>query len=122
LLSDGLKNVKGLIVPVPAEDVRSAYYRFTLFADKKQLNSGWNRDRIVDAINRDGVPCFQGACTEIYREKSFLVSGLAPEKPLPIAREFGESNFCLLVHPTLNDDDMDRAVEVVKRVMAAASA
>ncbi len=121
LLNVGLKDVKGLTVPVPAEGVCSSYYRFTLFADKKQLNSGWDRDRIVDAINRDGVPCFQGACTEIYREKSFQVNGMAPAEPLSVAREFGESNFCLLVHPTLNDDDMSHAVEVVKSVMAAAS-
>jgi dTDP-4-amino-4,6-dideoxygalactose transaminase len=35
------------------------------------LKSDWNRDRIMDEINAEGIPCFSGSCSEIYLEKAF---------------------------------------------------
>ena len=50
-----------------------------------------------------GVPCFSGSCSEVYLEKAFDGTGWRPEKPMPVARELGETSLMFLVHPTLNE-------------------
>ena len=30
---------------------------------------GWSRDRIIKEINKLGIPCFSGSCSEVYLEK-----------------------------------------------------
>ena len=44
----------------------------------ERLAPGWDRDAVMTAIAAEGVPCLQGACAEIYREKAFAVVGAAP--------------------------------------------
>ena len=38
---------------------------------ERRLAPDWNRDRVVEAINAEGVSCAAGGCTEIYRERAF---------------------------------------------------
>ena len=73
----------------------------------------------MTAVEAEGVPCFQGACAEIYLEKAF--DGLRPDAPLPVARTLGETSLMLLVHPTLTDADIDDTVAALRKVMAVAT-
>ncbi|WP_020579214.1 DegT/DnrJ/EryC1/StrS family aminotransferase [Actinopolymorpha alba] len=119
-LDAGLAGVPGLRLTVPPDGVRHAYYKYYLFVRPEELAPGWTRDRIMTAVEAEGVPCFQGACAEIYREKAFDAEG-RPPAPLPVARELGETSLMLLVHPTLDDRDIDDTVEALRKVMAAAT-
>jgi len=67
------------------------------------------------------VACFSGSCSEIYREKAFDATGLAPAERLPVARALGETALMFLVHPTLSEADMARTARVVEDVLAEAS-
>jgi dTDP-4-amino-4,6-dideoxygalactose transaminase len=109
-------------VPVVPDDCEHAYYRFYAFVQPERLAAGWNRDRIVAEINSLGVPCYHGACPEIYRERAFMNSGYAQPEPLPTARELGETSFMMLVHPTLTDAEIDRSCAVLNEVLTVASA
>jgi dTDP-4-amino-4,6-dideoxygalactose transaminase len=121
-LDAGLAGVPGLRLPVPPAGVGHAYYRYYLFVRPDQLAPGWNRDRVMSAVAAEGVPCFQGACAEIYREKAFDGTAAArPDEPLPVARELGETSLMLLVHPTLADADIDDTVAALRKVMAVAA-
>jgi dTDP-4-amino-4,6-dideoxygalactose transaminase len=82
----------------------------------------WAVDRIIEAINAVGVPCFQGSCSEVYLEKAFDGTGWRPAQPLPVARALGETSVMFLVHPTLTQVEVDRTCEVVRRVMGVACA
>ena len=62
----------------------------------------WNRQRILEAINAEGVPCFVGSCSEIYLEKAFL-EPMRPAHRLTVARDLGETSLMFLVHPTLTE-------------------
>ena len=33
--------------------------------------TGWDRDRVMNAVTELGIPCYSGSCSEIYLEKAF---------------------------------------------------
>jgi dTDP-4-amino-4,6-dideoxygalactose transaminase len=88
----------------------------------ERLSAGWSRDRIIEAINAEGVPCYQGSCSEVYLEKSFDNTGWRPHARLPVARELGETSIMFLVHPTLTQAEIDKTCEAIRKVMFQASA
>jgi dTDP-4-amino-4,6-dideoxygalactose transaminase len=97
-----------------------AQYKFYAYVRPEHLASGWSRDKVIDAINEQGVPCYQGSCSEVYLEKAFDSSGWRPQDRLPVAKALGETTLMFLVHPTLTGDDMTRSVQAITGVLKAA--
>ncbi len=84
------------------------------------LADGWSRDRIMQEIGAQGVPCFSGSCSEMYLERAFQDAGLAPAERLPVARELGETSLAFLVHPTIDSDQAGEMAGIVRAVMEEA--
>jgi dTDP-4-amino-4,6-dideoxygalactose transaminase len=63
----------------------------------------------------------QGSCSEMYLEKAFDGLGVRPEVGLPNAVALGETSMMFMVHPTLTDANMGKAVQVITDVMGQAS-
>jgi hypothetical protein len=120
-LNENLASVPGLRLTIPPDGFGHAYYKYYAFVRPEMLGSGWNRDRIHKEITQRGVPCFQGSCSEIYREKAFPADW-RPANPLPVARELGETSLMFLVHPTLTRDHIALTCDVVAQVMSEATA
>jgi dTDP-4-amino-4,6-dideoxygalactose transaminase len=99
-----------------------AHYKCYVYVQPDHLAPGWSRDRIVENINAQGVPCFQGSCSEVYLEKAFDNTGWRPAERLPVARELGETALMFLVHPTLSQAELDKTCEVIGRVLQEAGA
>jgi hypothetical protein len=119
-LTEGVAGLSGLHIPARPAWVNDAYYRLYAFLDFERLRPDWSQDRVVAAISAEGLPCSHGGCAEIYREQAF--SGLVdPARRLPNAQRGGETSLAFLLHPTLGEQEMAQAVEVVRKVMAAAS-
>jgi len=118
---DAASKLPGLRVSHPPEAVGHAWYRAYVFIRPEALRSGWSRDRIVDAINDNGVPCQIGSCSEVYMEKCFSSLGLTPAKRLPVAQELGETSLMFLVHPTLTDQEVEKTCDILARVMKQAT-
>lgn len=98
-----------------------AYYKFYAYVRPENLPPGWTRDRIIEAINGEGVPCYQGSCSEVYLEKAFDGTPWRPKHRLPVAKMLGETSLMFLVHPTLNETEIEKTVHVIQRVLEAAS-
>ena len=98
-----------------------AHYKCYVYVEPERLASGWTRDRIIEAINAQGVPCYQGSCSEVYLEKAFDDTGWRPQDRLPVAKALGETSIMFLVHPTLTDTEVAKTCEVIKTVMTEAS-
>jgi len=98
-----------------------AHYKCYVYVSPEHLAPGWTRDRIVAAINEQGVPCYQGSCSEVYLEKAFDGTGWRPQRRLPVTRELGETSIMFLVHPTLTAHDVERTCEVTGAVLRDAS-
>lgn len=97
---------------------RHAWYKYYAYVRPENLKEGWDRDRITAEISAAGVPCMQGACSEMYLEKAFDGTGLRPYVPFPVARSLGETSLMFLVHPTLEKRHLARAAQVISTVLA----
>jgi dTDP-4-amino-4,6-dideoxygalactose transaminase len=118
-LTSCLSRVPGLRIPLPPPSCHHAYYKYSAFVHSEMLQPGWNRDKIMQAIVEDGVPCFVGSCSEIYLEKAFV--GRRKHERLPIAKRLGETSLMLLVHPTLSDRHIALTCQAVEKVMSQAT-
>ncbi|MRR29762.1 DegT/DnrJ/EryC1/StrS aminotransferase family protein [bacterium] len=121
ILTESLAAVPGLRLTAPHHWIDHAYYKYYAFVDRARINPGWDRDRIMAAVNAEGVPCFSGSCSEIYLEKAFTYAGFGPSQRLPVAQELGETSLMFLVHPTLSTADMKDSCDAVAQVMAHAA-
>lgn len=120
LLTERFAAMPALRVTCPPDHLTHAYYKYYVFLEPARLREGWTRQRIIDAINAEGVPCFSGSCSEIYLEKAFPPE-LRPPERLPVAKELGETTLMLLVHPTLTDADMQDTSDAVDKVLSVAA-
>jgi dTDP-4-amino-4,6-dideoxygalactose transaminase len=100
--------------------IEHAEYKHYLFVRSELLADGWTRDRIVDEVVSNGVPCFQGSCSEVYLEKAFDGTGWRPEVRLVNAKELGETSLMFLVHPTLTKQEIDKTCDVLRSVLEKA--
>ncbi|MEO2268650.1 DegT/DnrJ/EryC1/StrS aminotransferase family protein [Pseudoalteromonas sp. YIC-656] len=100
----------------PAEESSHAYYKLYFYVDESRLKDGWSRDRIVEAVVSQGVPCYQGSCSEIYLEKAFTNAGFTQPR-LPVAKKLGEISLMLLVHPTLTPAEISKTCAVLESVI-----
>jgi len=137
ILIEGLTAVPGLRVPVPEKHVGHAWYKFYAYVEPERLKPGWSRDRIMQEVSEQDVPCMQGICPEVYLEKAFSSSSqksvvssqrsmgeernLRPERRLPVAKELGETSLMFLVHPTLTDKEISKTCAVLTQVMFRAA-
>jgi dTDP-4-amino-4,6-dideoxygalactose transaminase len=98
-----------------------AFYKCYVYIEVSNLKKGWSRDRIIDEVYKKGIPCFQGACPEVYLEKAFDSSGLRPNSRLPVAKELGETSLMFLVHPTLTQENLEKIAEILMGVLKNAT-
>ncbi|MCA3701241.1 MAG: DegT/DnrJ/EryC1/StrS aminotransferase family protein, partial [Brevundimonas sp.] len=108
-------------LPAIPDDVVHAWYRFYAFVRPERLAPGWSRERIIEAITARGVPCFHGSAPEIYLERAFDSTPSRPAERLPVARALGETSIAFLVHPTITDDQIERAVQAIHAVAREAT-
>jgi hypothetical protein len=120
VLAEHLGGLPGLRVPLPPEGFEHAYYKFYFYVEPAQLKPGWDRDRIMAAVEAEGIPCFSGSCPEVYLEKAFPPQMRPPER-LPVARILGETSLMVMVHPTLTEEDILDTCYAVEKVLAVAT-
>ncbi|MDR9498536.1 MAG: DegT/DnrJ/EryC1/StrS aminotransferase family protein [Hydrogenovibrio sp.] len=113
--------LSGLRMPEIPGYIEHGAYKCYVFVEPSELAEGWDRDRIMNEIVAQGVPCFSGSCSEVYLEKAFEDTGFRPESRLPVARELGETSLMFLVHPTLTQTEVDLTCQVIEQVMQAAT-
>ncbi|MDM1330995.1 DegT/DnrJ/EryC1/StrS family aminotransferase [Acinetobacter indicus] len=101
----------------PSSDYVHANYKCYVQVNTAQLSEGWSRDRIMAEINRLGVPCFSGSCSEVYLEHAFDGTPWRPAQRLANAQQLGESSLMFLVHPTLSEDNIRTTEQAIAQVI-----
>ena len=113
---DAAKQCKGMRAPAIPDYIEHAAYKCYIFVE-----GGVDlRDKIIRKINKKGVPCFSGSCSEVYLEKAFDNTGFRPKERLPNARELGKTSLMFLVHPTLTEDEIQQTCDAIIYVMELA--
>lgn len=97
-----------------------AFYKYYVYLNNEKLAPGWSRDRISDAINEQGIPCYSGSCSEVYMERAFDEAVFKPASRLPVAKELGETTLMFLVHPTLTARQMKGTASAICEVLSKA--
>ena len=100
-------------------DYVHAYYKCYVQVNLEALPDGWSRDRIMQEINAQGVPCFSGSCSEVYLEHAFDGTAWRPEKRLENAQQLGETSLMFLVHPTLSQESIEKTILAIGAVRRA---
>ncbi|WP_116963017.1 DegT/DnrJ/EryC1/StrS family aminotransferase [Fastidiosibacter lacustris] len=119
--SEVFKDLPIVDVPTVEAGVYHAFYKYYLLLNETHVRSDWSRDRIIIEINKLGVACFSGSCSEIYKEKAFLTSEYAVSEPLYETKRIGNRSLMLLCHPTLSNDDINHIASTVAQVLKMAS-
>lgn len=109
--------LKGVSVPLLPEGIEHGAYKCYLYVELEALRSGWCRDRIINEIVAEGVPCYPGSCSEVYLERAFDHTGWRPVDRLTNARALGENTLMFLVHPTLLPSEIDKTCSVLSQVI-----
>lgn len=99
-----------------------AHYKCYAYVRPERLAPGWTRDRVIEAITAEGVPCYQGSCSEVYLEKAFDGTGWRPQVRLQLAKSLGGTSVMFLVHPTLTQAEIDKTCNAIRSVMTLACA
>ncbi|WP_314186255.1 DegT/DnrJ/EryC1/StrS aminotransferase family protein [Aggregatibacter kilianii] len=101
----------------PSDDYVHAAYKCYVQVNLQSLPEGWTRDRIMQVINDQQVPCYSGSCSEVYLEKAFDNTPWRPKVRLKNAVDLGETSLMFLVHPTLSENNLERCRQAIKHVI-----
>lgn len=110
--ADAFLSSTALRAPMPADNVRHAFYKFYAFVVPERLTRRNNRDKVLAAMIDEGIRAFSGSCPEIYLEEAYAD---AKVEPLPVARALGETSLMFEIHPTL---DPEKLAETAARARA----
>ncbi|WP_109441901.1 DegT/DnrJ/EryC1/StrS family aminotransferase [Acinetobacter haemolyticus] len=102
----------------PNGDYIHAHYKCYVQINEHALPEGWSRDRVMQEINAQQVPCFSGSCSEVYLEHAFEGTPWRPAERLKNAQQLGETSLMFLVHPTLSELNVQKTVDVIKKLHA----
>ena len=114
------KKFEGIITPIPEHHINHAYYKVYIYIKESWLNKGWTRDKILIEMQKLGVPCGQGICSEVYLEKTFKSFHKEPIKRLPVAKKLGEVSLMFLVHPTLTKEEINQTKNSMLKIFTLA--
>jgi perosamine synthetase len=127
-----LANLKGIIPPREVPDCRHAYYKFVCRVDRSTLQV--DAGTLVEAIRAEGVAATPRYPRPLPLQKVFRMKlgyggtdcpygchlyGRQPaflKGAWPVAQRVGEEAFVLLVHPSVEERDLDDAIEAVTKV------
>jgi len=111
IMQEALREVRGLRVPLTPKG--HAHYRCMAYEEGGVVV----RDRILASLEKAGLFSNVGPCPEIYCEPLFTDQGIAPAKPLPLARALGEGSLAFLVHHTIDEESMRRCAKKIAEVV-----
>lgn len=117
VITEGLAAVRGIRVPAVPEHAMPSYYRLYLQIDPHVLAPGWTRNRVLEACAAEGIPCFEGSCSDIGLEQA-MTPYAGSERPA--AKALGAKSIALLVHPGLSSSYVAAVAEAIAKVMQVA--
>lgn len=86
--------------------ITHAQYKYYAFVVPENLPENVTRDTILHRLTATGVPCYQGSCSEVYKEKAFEGTDFYPKYTLNNAIELGATSLMFLVHPTISAHEL----------------
>ena len=112
VLNRGLAGTPGLSRPVERPGYGHVYHQYTVLIEK-------NRDHVQQRLRDLGVGTAVHYPIPIHKQPMYVKMGYGSQS-LPVAQRAAEQVLSLPVHPGLDDGDLDRIIDSVRKVMATA--
>lgn len=131
-LIQNLSGIEGIITPKEFDYVKNSYYKFVSRIDKKII--GIDLETFIEALKAEGIPATPRypkplPLQKVFKEKCGYGNTDCPygcdkygKEPAftsgnwPVAEKVGEEAIVLLVHPSVEEDDLKDVVKSVDKV------
>tara|TARA_B100000242_G_C43055460_1_gene493971 strand:- start:7060 stop:8226 length:1167 start_codon:yes stop_codon:yes gene_type:complete len=121
IIDSAIKDLNIIRIPKIPKNVFHARYKYYVYLNKEKIHKEWDREKILSEINKMGFPAFSGTCGEIYLEKCFKNNNLEPKLRLTNAKIMADNSLMFLVHPTIDEKQMNSYSEAIKNILIKAS-
>lgn len=115
-LNEAFNEFSDVLTPVISSEIQHSYYKYYLVLSPDRVNSDVTRDQIMLELNKAGVPCVVGSCSEIYKESCFIKHDLQPNKPLSNAAYLSDNTLVFPIHHNLSDEVVNVWIKKIKTV------
>ena len=128
IIDESFSKIDGLQVVNAPEYIKHPYYKYYVLVELDKLKPDWNRDRIMQAINAEGVVCQYGSTWGIGKEDAWETVHL-PDKTslslkldadLPNDLHLGQRVLMFQVHPTLTEEHIQATITATAKTMEQA--
>lgn len=109
IFNETFKDLSMIRLTIPDNKYYHSYYKYYCFVRPEFLKNNITRDDIIQTINSLGIPCFQGTCGEVYKEKAY---GMALD--LPITKRLTEYSLMFLVDPSYSENTIKDIARKIK--------
>lgn len=111
IFNETFANIKLIKLTLPNEIYYHSYYKYYCFINPEFLKEGYTRNSIIHAANSLEIPCFEGTCGEVYKEKAYNLN-----LDLPVTKNLSETSIMLLVDPTYSTDTITEIAHKLKTI------
>lgn len=110
ILSDGLKGIKGLLLPKVKKNNKHVFHQFTI---RITDDFGISRDELLNRLKKSGVICGVYYPKPLHLHPHFAKMGYK-EGDFPIAEKISRQVISLPVHPGLTKGDLRLVIKIIK--------
>jgi perosamine synthetase len=115
VLTEGLKDLRGIITPTERDWGRHVYHQYTLRIEPRE--AGFTRDRFAQSLLKKGIESSVHYPTPIYLQPYYVEKfkygrGLCPNSELA-----AETVVSIPVHQSLTEEQLDRIVRSIKEIV-----
>lgn len=114
-LTERLSKIEGIITPFVPEGVEHSYHQYTILLELDKLNH--TRDEFVHALKEEGIGTGVHYPRPLHKQPAF--QAMFEDNSLPLSEEISGKILSLPVHPHLRQDDLDKIIGGVRKVLKA---
>lgn len=108
-----LRTVPGVRIPVTPPGYSHSYYKYYFFIESSMFNI--TRDELINEMNKEGVDCMVGSCSEVYKEKS--LQKYKPENDLINTKLLFETSIMLKCDPSIKLSTAKKRANTICKVL-----
>ena len=113
IYNENLKDINGIRLTIPPENVYHSYYKYYFFIDSKKFKI--SRDDLIQEINDNGIFCQIGSCSEVYKEDA--LKKFEPKEKLEITQKLFNTAFLLKCDPCISKNDALNDILKIKDIL-----
>lgn len=109
ILNDILKDLPMIRLTIPEDKYYHSYYKYYFFVNQ---DAKFSRLEAIKKLTDAGIPCFQGTCGEVYREKAYNL-----DLDMPVTRGLSATSIMLLVDPSYTPEMMYEMANIIRQTL-----